>query len=474
MVIPFDQMPASRRTPGSYVEFNYRLASRGLRADPVRVLMIGQRLSTGTKPELELDFIGSGGQARSYYGRGSHLARMLETAMDANGAMELYGMALNDDAGATAATWTLTFSGAPDGKQTLTLWIAGDRVAISVAADDTASDVAASVNAALSNTLLPDILVTPSVLAAVVTLTLRNKGTLGNALDIHAEWSGTGLAVAVAAGVAGATDPDLSSALDLVVAEDFDFLAVAFADATNLGHLQTHLLTLPTPLVNLGALGVAAITGSYATATSAQSALAACGYIVLANLPGTATFGPEVAAVLAAILASQSDPALPYNNLALPGVMAPWSLSDRLTPTEIETSLWNGVCPLKVGAGEQVRIVRAITTYTENDAAEADDALLDVTTPRTLFWLRDQVRSMLNTKYPRGKNTAGRRSDIRADVLALLFQAEDLEVLENVEANEDGVLVEVNALDPNRCDLAIPADVVNGLHVIAARIDLIL
>jgi len=43
-----------------------------------------------------------------------------------------------------------------------------------------------------------------------------------------------------------------------------------------------------------------------------------------------------------------------------------------------------------------------------------------------------------------------------------------------VAANADGVIVERDSQDVNRLDAKIPVDVVNGLHVFAGRIDLIL
>ena len=56
----------------------------------------------------------------------------------------------------------------------------------------------------------------------------------------------------------------------------------------------------------------------------------------------------------------------------------------------------------------------------------------------------------------------------------MLYRLEDLEILENIDANKNKLLVVRNGQDPNRLDTAIPADVVNGLHVVAKRIDLIL
>ena len=49
---------------------------------------------------------------------------------------------------------------------------------------------------------------------------------------------------------------------------------------------------------------------------------------------------------------------------------------------------------------------------------------------------------------------------------------EQLEIVEEVEANAAGVICERDLQDPNRLDCRIPSDVVNGLHVFAGVIDL--
>jgi phage tail sheath gpL-like len=58
--------------------------------------------------------------------------------------------------------------------------------------------------------------------------------------------------------------------------------------------------------------------------------------------------------------------------------------------------------------------------------------------------------------------------------LDVLYKLEELEIVEEVDANKDGVIVEKDLQDNNRLDAKIPTDVVNGLHVFAARIDLLL
>jgi Mu-like prophage tail sheath protein gpL len=150
-------------------------------------------------------------------------------------------------------------------------------------------------------------------------------------------------------------------------------------------------------------------------------------------------------------------------------------VADRLTRTEQEVLLHNGVTPLEVGPdGTSVQIVRAITTYTVNAEGVDDVALLDLTTIRTLDYVRKAVRERIVLRFPRSKLSSRTPPAVRGEILDVLIKLEELEIVEEVEANKGGVICERDLQDVNRLDAKIPTDVVNGLHVFAARIDLLL
>jgi phage tail sheath gpL-like len=65
-------------------------------------------------------------------------------------------------------------------------------------------------------------------------------------------------------------------------------------------------------------------------------------------------------------------------------------------------------------------------------------------------------------------------AQVRSELYDVLIKLEELEIIENVEANKDGLIVENDSQDPDRINARIPCDVVNGLHVFAGRIDLLL
>ena len=81
-----------------------------------------------------------------------------------------------------------------------------------------------------------------------------------------------------------------------------------------------------------------------------------------------------------------------------------------------------------------------------------------------------------NTQPPEGgcKLSARTPDKVRSEILDVLLRLENEEILENVAQHKAKLLVKRNGVDPNRLDCVIPTDVVNGLHIVANRVDLIL
>ncbi|WP_286130870.1 phage tail sheath C-terminal domain-containing protein, partial [Pseudogulbenkiania ferrooxidans] len=103
-----------------------------------------------------------------------------------------------------------------------------------------------------------------------------------------------------------------------------------------------------------------------------------------------------------------------------------------------------------------------------------DVSLLDITTIRTLDYVRKACRERIALRFPREKLSERTPPKVRSELLDVLFKLEELEIVEAVEDNKDALIVERDLQDVNRLDAKIPVDVVNGLHVFAGRIDLLL
>jgi len=467
--ISFDNIPSSIRKPGKYFEFNTKLAVRTLPGNLQRTLIVGQRLMAGTVAAGVVTNVFSDSEAATFFGNGSQLHLMCRAAIKANPYLALEAIAMDDAGAGVAATGTVTLTGPATAAGVLTVKVAGKLVQIAVAATDTATAIGAALAAQIA--LKPDLPVTAGAAVGVVTLTAKNKGTQGNNIKVEATTTAAGTTAVVVAMAAGATDPTIATALATVFGAGHNIIITAWNDATNLAALRTHLDSVSGPLEQRGAIGIYGHTGTLGASTTLAGTINA-GRISAPNFK-VPEQPCELAAAYGAVVASEEDPARPLNLLELKGITAP-ALADRLSRIEQENALNNGVTPLEVGPGEKVQIVRAITTYTLDAQSIPDISLLDLTTIRTLDYVRKACRERISLRFPREKLSERTAPKVRDQLLDVLYKLEELEIVEQVDANKDGLIVERDSQDPNRLNAKIPTDVVNGLHVFAGRIDLLL
>ncbi|AZC67368.1 phage tail sheath C-terminal domain-containing protein [Pseudomonas chlororaphis] len=276
----------------------------------------------------------------------------------------------------------------------------------------------------------------------------------------------------VGVAVEGEAEPSIVAALDSTALGGFTILVPAWFSQAALTALRTHIQTYTDSVEQQSIIGVAALTTTLSAATTLAASLNS-GAISLAVLPGTASTDRQVACAYAAQIASEEDPARPLNTLILGGIEVP-PITKRLGRVEQETALANGVTPLEVGAGDVVQIVRAVSTYTKSAAGATDVSLLDLTTIRILYYVRQACRDRIRLRFPRSKLSNKTPAAVRGELLDVLKRLEALEIVEEVDANAAGLVVERSEQDVNRLNASIPCDVVNGLHVFAGRIDLLL
>ena len=468
--ISFDTIPASIRKPGKYFEFNTRLAVRTLPNNKQRLLIVGQKTAGGSRAALTPTLVFSDSQSAEYFGQGSLCHLMVRAAINANPYLDLTVVALDDAGTGVAATGSFAVSGPATGSGSLSVWIGNHFVEIGIESGDAADDIAALLNTELGKH--PDLPVTAAVVIDTVTLTAKNDGVVGNQINLAAEASANGVGVVVADMTGGAVDPDVADALASVFGEQYHLIATPYNDQTGLTTLRDHLDNVSGALEQRPGVGVYGQVGALAAVTTLAGQINS-GRMICPYLRGSRSPEYELGAAMAAVMAFEEDPAMPLNTLELKGIHAP-EISQRLSRTEQESCLYNGTAPMEVGPGERVQIVRAISTYTK-DAQEIDDiSLLDITTIRTLDYVRKACRERIALRFPREKLSSKTAKKVRTQLLDVLYKLEQLEIVEEVAANQDGLLVERDLQDTNRLDAKIPADVVNGLHVFAGRIDLLL
>lgn len=469
--ITFNQIPGDYRTPGVYTEFDTATAVRTLASNPQTVVLLAQRLPSASYKDNEAVQVFSDDQAAALFGRGSQAHLMVHAAIKANRYLQLSVMPLDDDNSAgIAATSTITLTGPSTGTGQNSVWIMGQRidVAVSGSVDATAmgSRLASAINAK------KDLPVIANSAAGVVTLTARNKGTWGNEFSVRASTTVPGVTVATAAGTEGVGDPDITPALAAIFGAGFTVVAIPFSSADALDALRDFADAVSGPLEQRGTTGVAGWNGTLAAATTLAGDVNE-GRITFGWHNGSQLPDGIIAAAYAAVIASQDDPAKPYDDLPVSGLdVTP--LSSRPGRNEIENALWNGVTPLVVGAGNQVQIVRAISTYTTSPDGAADPSLLDITSMRSLDYVRLSIDNRIELRFPQQKNTPRVAQAVRSEILNVLYQLQDMEIVENVDQYKDGIVYQVSPTDSSRLNFRIPTNIVSGLHVVASVIEMIL
>lgn len=485
--ISFDSIPSTVRVPLVYIEFNNNRAVKGTPPIPHKMLVLGQRLTAGSVAAGVPTLITSSAQAETAFGRGSMLASMFTAIKKANPYTESWGLALDDAGAGVQATKTITFTGTVTKAGTLALYIAGTRVPVAVAAAETntvtATNVAAAINA---DTSLP---FSATSAIGVVTLTARHRGETGNTLDVRTNYYQgevlpTGLAVAIADGVSGTSNPDISTAIAAMGAEWWNTIVMPYTDSANLALLETELTSRFGPTRMIDGVAFSAFRGTHAATDSfgAGRNHAAISYM------GT-SIAPQPPYLWAAVYAAVSagslsiDPARPLQTLELPGILPP-AIAARFTLPERNILLYDGISTFAVNDSGTVQIERAITSYQTNSFGVQDPSYLDVETPYTLSYIRYATRARITQRFPRYKLAddgtrfgAGQAivtpKIIRAELLALFRELESAGLVENFYQYATDLIVERDANDRNRVNVLAAPDIVNQFRIFAEQIQFI-
>jgi phage tail sheath gpL-like len=464
------------RKPGIYSKYNTTLANRGLPANAQKMCIIAQKTSGGSGTAAVPYKIDSETDAITYAGTGSHGHLACRAALKSYPYIDLSLVPIADS-GSSKAIGTIVCATTANASGYLDLWIGNYYLQVSIPDTTTANAAAALINTAINaiEHMLP---VVSTVDTATVTLTARNAGTQGNQIAVAYKNNGIGaMTFTVTQPTGGSTDPDIANSLTAIYGTKYDFVVVCNNDATNLGKLKAHMASVGSPQESRPAFGVFGYVGVKATletlcGTTMNSENLTCGYHPYTKTTENGhSLDFEIAAAYAAQIIAENDPAMPLNGNALEGI-APANSIDRVSRTQVESLLLNGVTPLEVGAGEQVRITRAITTYTKNASSIPDSSMLEVPVMRALHYGRYAIETDLSIKFAKAKNTTKTAAKVKTSILNTIRILAELEIWDNVKSDE--LIVQRDSVDYARLNTFIPAYVVPGLHVIANEIALFL
>lgn len=185
----------------------------------------------------------------------------------------------------------------------------------------------------------------------------------------------------------------------------------------------------------------------------------------------------EMAAAYAAILASNSIPYNPLDDVVINGVEAPADEADFLTigaGLESESALEQGWTPLKVFPNGNVAIVRSVTARRTVDGAGVTDvqSYFDVQDFDVLyFWRQTLFTRFSQTDFKRRKASEGAAGEVLSELIRLAQLFEDQEMFQAVSQLAQQFAVERALTDRHRFDYFTPVNVIPGLHVIAGNIE---
>jgi len=489
MPISFNKVAVNLRTPGVFTEYDASQATTGPGVQPFLGLMIGQKLAAGTQDALTPIRVTSAAQAKTLFGEGSISHRQAVAWFAENSLTEVWAVAFDDPSGSAAATGDIAFTGPATATGTLSLYIGGSRIQTGVTSGDSATDIAAAVVAAIA--LVSDLPVTAAVNGGddtQVDFTARNKGTLGNDIDLRfnyfdSEETPAGVGATITAMSGGSGVPDFAPLWAAIGDEHYNIWAMPYTDAASLSAVTDELEDRADPDRQIEALAFCANVDTHSnlgTFGDAQNSPFISCYNPGGNESPTPAF--EIGASYAAVEAEQLaiDPARPTQTLELSHVKAP-AKDNRFTQAEQNLLLFDGIATGYVDSSGNVRIQRAITFYKENAVGADDTAYLDVNTPATLSYIRWSVRNRLLLKYPRHKlANDGTKFGLgqaimtpkvmKAELISLFSQWELRGLVEDADSFAELLIVERNADDRNRLDILLPPDLVNQLRIIAIQI----
>jgi phage tail sheath gpL-like len=486
MTIPFKNIPGNIRVPLFYAEVDNSRANTA--QDTQRTLIIGQMLLASGSGTPDVPQISSGtSDANAVGGPGSMLARMTAAYRKNDSFGEVWYLPLKDATGATAATGTVQITAAPTENGTLFLYVGGRRFALPVLTTQTTAQIASALRALIAAD--KESPVSASASTNTVTLTAKNGGTGGNGIDIRANYRGAaggevspaGLAYTITAMSGGATDPTLTAGLANLGNQTFDVIVCPYTDTTSLDALKAFLndsVGRWSYSQQLYGHVFAAAKGTFGTLTTLGAGRNNQHETIIGFNDSPTPASEWAAAVAGAAAASlRTDPALPLQTLQVNGVLAP-PIASRFVMSDRNTLLWGGISTFTVADDGTVAIENLITTYQTNSFGSADNSYLEVETMFTLTAVLRRMRSAVTSKFSRTKLAAdGTRfaagsaivtpSMIRAELIAQYRQMEYEGLVQNADAFKAGLVVEQNALNPNRVDVLWPGVLIDQLRVFA-------
>lgn len=190
---------------------------------------------------------------------------------------------------------------------------------------------------------------------------------------------------------------------------------------------------------------------------------------------GTPTYSVgEQAAAAAAVIAANTIPFNPLDNVTIGGATPPAARADYLSigaGLDSEVVLGRGWTPLKVKTNGEVAFVRTVTSRITTDGVVAATAYYDVQDFQVLYFWRKTVFTRLNQPdLKQVKASLQTAKDIKSEIIRLAKTFEDQNMFQAVDKLAPQFKLERSLSDRHRFDFQTPVNVIPGLHVVAGNV----
>jgi len=488
------------KTPGIFLTVNLLAGASSPGLAAILGLLIAPRSTVGTLvANAEVRLIASPDDARAAWGPKTPGFLAARAFFARNTAGILYGIAPLASGGAAAAG-QVTFASTPTISRTVHWDIAGKTCDVAWAAGEDSGVITARCVAALN--ARDDIPATASSSGAgVLVLTFPVPGPWGNDVLYAAVLVDGAGGTATAAGpgfTGGTTEPDFTTALEIVSGTKYDYItpclsnadAQAAGAATNVARLRSHINGANT---GRNAMLQQAIVGMTGTLSAAKAGAIARNDPVFEfpfcmngrGLPSELG-GEELGARMASVAL---DPAANRIETVLQFAGAANLVLDTPTLSECEDALSNGVSIVSYNRQGEALLVRPITSHSQDQNGNPDGRCFDVSGVDGSYAIANDLEIFLPVEYRGAKIVVDLKEGDELppagvvqprDIKCSLTRRLDWWVKPKGVARRDkldeaiakGTLsVEINSSDETQVDIAVPLAIVKPLAKIGVVIN---
>ena len=494
-MITFDSIPASLRVPGAYIEIDGSMAGLNSGSIP-NLLLVGLKNSFGSAANGEIVLCASLADAIDKCGTGTMLHMMAKRFFAINPTLNLYLLPFTADASGESATATIEVTHVATATGTLSLYLGGILITVSVTSTMTTAQIATAINTAITdiNAASHNLPATGTVSGSIVTLTAKHKGSYGNAIDLRVNAAELDkLPAGLVLDISGFADGTLIPAgiNDDNIAAIFDndnsgfliapskYIALGLNDDVTMAAFHAESQRRYAPPIQSGFRAFTAFSGGYSDAISYGNDKN-YEHICCVALKNGMTTVFEAAAIIAATAAPAlyNNPVVSQEGNQLKGLR----IAEKFTFEQNNALLYVGLSQIQSSRDGTCSIKRLFSMYLHRADDSLDDAYLDINTTEVMERIRYEQRIGAIQRFT-GKAVA--RTDdgykpglpiitletVRAYLLTLYKNRlmREFGWVQEYQHYKDTLIIEQDPLNPSRFNYIDQPVILSPFYILAGK-----